>query len=174
MLKKCCICELDFPSTIEFFHRRKSSIDGLRCDCKSCRKEKKKKDYSKPLKKCSNCNIEKPNTNEYFHIKNGGLRARNRSLCKECHKRWCRKNHLLKKYKISEEDYDNLYKEQEGKCKICNVHYNSLVIDHNHNTNQVRSLLCDNCNTGIGMLKENIEIMKSAIEYLKYHNTKTN
>lgn len=45
-----------------------------------------------------------------------------------------------------------------------------LSVDHNHKTGKVRALLCNNCNQGIGKLKDNIDILKLAIEYLEKHN----
>lgn len=41
-----------------------------------------------------------------------------------------------------------------------------LVVDHNHDTGEVRKLLCFECNTGLGFLQENVELLKRAIEYL--------
>ena len=55
-------------------------------------------------------------------------------------------------------------------CPICHKNLNSghitLVIDHNHTTGKVRGVLCDNCNTGIGLFKENPAYMNQAIRYL--------
>jgi hypothetical protein len=56
-------------------------------------------------------------------------------------------------------------------CKICGISQDnlghSLHVDHDHNTLKIRGLLCSQCNTGIGLLKENVEILKSAIFYLE-------
>lgn len=168
--KKCCICEEYLPSTTEFFHRRSTSEDGLRCDCKKCRKEKKLKNYQKDFKLCSGCNLEKPNTNKYYHVRNGGIRARNRSLCRVCHSESMRKNHLLRSYNLTIQDYTNMYNIQKGKCAICNNEYDLLHVDHCHTRCNVRELLCDTCNRGIGYLKEDINILLNAIKYLQKHN----
>lgn len=164
--KKCCICEEELPCTSEFFHRRLSSKDGFRCDCKECRKYKKLKDYNKPFKKCSKCNVEKPNTDEYFNIRNKGVRQRNRSMCKECHMLASKSNHLMKKYSLTIQDYEKMYDSQEGKCTICNEKKDSLVIDHCHTTGEVRSLLCNACNVSIGLLKESSLILFNAALYV--------
>jgi len=42
-----------------------------------------------------------------------------------------------------------------------------LVVDHCHSTGKVRGLLCSNCNRGIGMLQERVDILQNAIDYLK-------
>lgn len=42
-----------------------------------------------------------------------------------------------------------------------------VVCDHNHKTGHPRSWICDSCNTGLGRFKDDIKLLKSAIEYLK-------
>lgn len=46
----------------------------------------------------------------------------------------------------------------------------SLVIDHNHETGNARTWICDSCNTGLGRFKDNIELLKEAINYLKKYS----
>lgn len=78
------------------------------------------------------------------------------------HKRNLRKA----RYELDEETYQNMLTEQKGLCKICKVEMNPPHVDHCHETNKVRGLLCDTCNRGIGFLKEDIKILESAIIYL--------
>jgi len=53
--------------------------------------------------------------------------------------------------------------------KTCYLH-----VDHNHESGEVRGLLCHHCNTGIGAFKEDASLMQKAIEYIEKHNeTKT-
>ena len=83
-----------------------------------------------------------------------------------------RKNHKLKhRYGITIDDYNIMFKEQNGCCWICGIHQQELVkplfVDHCHTTNKVRGLLCQVCNTLLGNAKDNIDILKRAIEYLK-------
>lgn len=86
----------------------------------------------------------------------------------------CRQTIRRAGYNITIDDYDNMYIKTEGKCAICGEHrpqYGQLrhSIDHCHVTGKVRNLLCPNCNTALGKFKENIDIMKKAIEYVKLH-----
>jgi len=82
-----------------------------------------------------------------------------------------RKRILKKKYNITMEEYNKMFADQNGCCKICGDHYSSLahglVVDHCHITGNVRSLLCGRCNTAIGLFKEDVETIKNAIEYLR-------
>ena len=42
-----------------------------------------------------------------------------------------------------------------------------MHIDHCHDTGAVRGLLCHGCNTGIGSLNDDIELLQRAIDYLR-------
>lgn len=64
---------------------------------------------------------------------------------------------------------------QNSKCIICGKKFKNTAdihVDHNHNTKEVRMLLCHKCNTGIGMFNEDTERMEQAIFYLKMFNKK--
>ncbi len=68
------------------------------------------------------------------------------------------------------EEYDKMFDEQQGCCKICktNIRYlnRGLMVDHCHITYKVRGLLCNNCNTILGMAKDNRDILNECINYL--------
>jgi hypothetical protein len=70
-------------------------------------------------------------------------------------------------YGITISEKNHRYREQHGKCLICNQKYSKLEVDHNHNTKKTRGLLCFKCNRGLGCFNENIKILLSAILYLK-------
>lgn len=59
-----------------------------------------------------------------------------------------------------------MYEDQEGKCAICLVFKDKLYIDHCHRTGKLRALLCFGCNSGIGQMKDNAEIVLRAAQYL--------
>jgi len=63
--------------------------------------------------------------------------------------------------------YKKLCDEQELKCAICLCISDKLVVDHHHVTLKVRALLCQQCNKGIGLFREKVEVLNEAIEYLK-------
>lgn len=83
--------------------------------------------------------------------------------CKKCYN----ENTLLRKhqkrYGLSTEQIKEMKK---NGCELCGTHQN-LHIDHNHNTNQVRGVLCTNCNRGLGHFKDSPDLLQKAIEYLK-------
>ena len=85
------------------------------------------------------------------------------------------KAQLKYSYNITLDQYYELLEKQQNKCAICGCkEYEKrwissklpFAIDHNHETNEVRGLLCDNCNVMIGHAHENTIILENAIKYL--------
>ena len=79
---------------------------------------------------------------------------------------------LIRSYGIGIDEYNNLYKKQEGRCAICKRpggtgRAETLVVDHDHETGFIRGLLCPQCNVGIGGLQENKRIIIAALFYLE-------
>lgn len=64
-------------------------------------------------------------------------------------------------------EWDKMFKSQNGCCAVCTNTSKILHVDHCHTTSKVRGLLCYNCNNGIGRLKDSVDILKRAIEYIK-------
>jgi Recombination endonuclease VII len=76
--------------------------------------------------------------------------------------------HLKWAYNLSLETYNILIKTQKGLCAICRKKPTKpFNVDHSHNTNQVRGLLCWTCNLLLGHARDNITILKQAIRYLQ-------
>ena len=80
---------------------------------------------------------------------------------------------------IDDNEYEHMLREQNHCCAICgqkeitkrNKQFKKLAIDHCHQTGRIRGLLCQFCNTGIGYFRESLEILESAINYLKKSKT---
>jgi hypothetical protein len=88
-----------------------------------------------------------------------------------------RNNWLYRNYRITPDKFELMLKNQNNVCAICknnetriNKKLNlikNLSVDHCHKTGKVRGLLCNNCNTSLGRFKDSIELLESAINYLK-------
>jgi hypothetical protein len=80
------------------------------------------------------------------------------------------------RYNLEIEEYNQMFVDCENKCMICGTHNDdlkrTLCVDHNHETGEVRGLLCSPCNSVIGYSHENIDVLYSAIKYLKKFNNK--
>ena len=75
--------------------------------------------------------------------------------------------HLRRKYGITQNEFNALIDFQDNKCAICGDKLDKINIDHNHQTDEVRGLLCSGCNTGLGHLGDDIDGLEKALYYLK-------
>jgi hypothetical protein len=88
-----------------------------------------------------------------------------------------RRYKLKVNFGITLEQYREMFALQDGKCAICRQPEASLMgdkpmelaVDHDHETGEVRALLCGNCNKGLGNFKDSPERLLSAIDYLRSH-----
>lgn len=116
-------------------------------------------------------------------------RLRNPDKMKAAVAKWARDNpehrdRLTRKYRLSvygltPDEYDRLLNSQQNRCAICLTdtptgRWKVFAVDHDHNTGLVRGLLCNECNRGIGLLKDSSDLLKSAYEYINRHDKKTN
>lgn len=77
-----------------------------------------------------------------------------------------REANLKHRYGITLVDYNEMLAEQDSRCKICDLETTGLVVDHCHNSGEVRGLLCSNCNKGLGLFKDSPERMERAAQYI--------
>lgn len=81
---------------------------------------------------------------------------------------------ILKHYGLSIEKYEEMLAKQNNCCAICKTtepggnSTGKWNIDHDHKTGKVRGLLCGACNRGIGMFKDNPDLLESARNYLQF------
>ena len=112
---------------------------------------------------------------EIYYSKNKELiLAKNKKYNKENPDK--RKSAILKyEYGITLDQYNEMFKKQEGKCAICQRHQNKLTrtlcVDHDHKTNKVRALLCLTCNTDVSVVENRLEEMTN---YLNKHRKEVN
>lgn len=154
--------------------------------CKWCNIEKSSEDfYAKGGNKCKACR--KLSDIEYRKINRNRLKEKQRSKYavdpdkyREYARKYREKNKdklkasqrgkwLRLKYKISEEQYNVLFRSQQGVCAICErePENENLSVDHCHITGEVRGLLCSRCNVAIGILGDTSIGVRKALEYLE-------
>ena len=114
---------------------------------------------------CKKCNTDKPLT-KFHHDKR--TPNKRRSTCNDC------RNQHKRVTNISSSHRKDLLEEQNNSCAICGINQSDTVrklsVDHNHETNQVRGLLCNGCNLGLGQFKDSVVFLSYAIEYLERHD----
>jgi hypothetical protein len=81
-----------------------------------------------------------------------------------------RESVLKYKYGIDLKEYNRMWAEQNGLCAICGrpqAGEQVLSVDHDHETEQIRQLLCNSCNTGLGHFHEDKNLFLKAVQYLE-------
>lgn len=146
-LRKCRLCRR--WEVLSNFHKDLSKKDGFRHECKTCRLKQAREYYNTAKRK------------EFVsrYIKLNKTRRRN--------------NTLRYMYNLSIEDYEQMLFRQNGKCAICGKVEERksspfLCVDHCHKTGKIRGLLCHRCNSAIGKLNDDPELLRKAIVYLEY------
>lgn len=88
-----------------------------------------------------------------------------------------KENHLIKTYEITLTQYKDIVLKQNKMCLICEKTAEEatpstprLYVDHDHITKKIRGLLCQKCNSMLGLCRDSVEILEKAIEYLKSNN----
>lgn len=169
-MKVCKTCKKELP--ILCFRRHKTTTDKRHGSCKNCQKLKRKRKEAnnanpnmEGTKTCKRCGS---NKNRRCFVKNKSCKDGLNGWCKDCSKDAL----LISKYDITLNQYNSTLKQQDYKCAICRTdkpggRRNTFVVDHCHSSGNVRGLLCNHCNTGIGKLKDSPELLLKAIEYLK-------
>jgi len=197
-MKKCCKCNVEKPLTE--FYKRKNSKDGFNSWCKKCatkasllhyrtekgretnkraaanyklKNEEKIKQYMEEYRKIKYT----PEYKEEQRQKNKSRYQNNPEKFKkyrESRKEENRENWLKSNFGINLEEYNNMLEKQNHCCDICGLHKSSfirhLAVDHCHTTNKIRGLLCVNCNLAIGNFKDDIIVLKKAINYLQKYS----
>lgn len=137
-------------------------------------------------KVCGKCGQIRPYTDFPKRKRRGG----HDNYCRQCKginkQAWDKENREWKKqyarmrtlqhYGLTVDMYDQMYEQQGGQCAICGQQEKDnnrerLCVDHNHQTGQVRGLLCVACNSYIGHINENIETLQVAMDYIKHWNS---
>jgi len=86
-------------------------------------------------------------------------------------KKYKRTSRFRQIYDLSYEDFLKMWENQNGRCAICGKFFNEpsdACVDHNHKTGKVRGLLCPNCNSALGFLNDDIDLMLKAAVYLRF------
>ena len=156
MTKLCSKCSQE--KAVEDFNKDISRKDGLCSTCKQCISIRIKTKRVVDTEWRNKVNSSSRNYRKMFPQK---IKVSSRNAA------------LKHKYGISQEMYLYLLKLQDNKCAICltsvpKTYGNTFfAVDHDHETGKVRGLLCLECNSGIGKLKDNADILRSAIKYLE-------
>jgi hypothetical protein len=145
--KKCAECSR--RKHIDQFYRFEASPDGRQRICKACSAEQAQRYRTSP---------------------NGRARVLKASLV----------FNLRSHFGLTQKTYMAMHTAQSGLCAICKKPESAsrlgttrrLGVDHDHVTNEVRELLCEACNHGIGKFRDDPELLEAAAAYLRKHRSR--
>lgn len=165
VVKTCSTCKV--VKSLEDYHRNRSTKDGRVSMCKPCNIIKSQKYYRNNIelsrKKAREYRRKAWATNKEHQKKvRDAYRANNPERLRE----WQRRGHFKFQYGVTPEWVDARIKAQNSQCLLCD-RKTDLVVDHNHNTKEVRGLICNPCNMFVGFIEKNEIILDKYKEYLK-------
>jgi hypothetical protein len=165
-MKKCSICKE--VKNKESFPFQNKKLGKIMAACKQCTSIKRA-DFRK-----ENNDIQKIKDKENYQK----TKKRRIEYAREYRKKYperTRATNWKSKYGISTHDFYSMLNDQDGKCAICSRTMNDygkiFCVDHDHLTGEIRGLLCDPCNYGLGFYEKHKD---KYINYLKKNNKQLN
>lgn len=179
----CCQCR-ERPATVRMGGKASGNL------CRECKNDREYARRGKPCRRCGSVKVI-----DRSGVRGKGLcgacrgfcpgclanpRAeRSHGYCADCRQKRQRALCLRRSYGLSLREWEDLYRRQDGACAICLASFPSLeqlaafsalrrdvATDHCHRTGRVRGLLCNGCNLGIGLMKDNADALRRAAAYL--------
>jgi hypothetical protein len=146
-MKRCSKCGEEKP--LEEFSPSPRTSTGRRPECKACNRLYQRERRAKDPEKVR------------------AITRRSRMRNATASASW-----TLRKYGVTAGDYFGIVAAQGGVCAICgkpesDPRRSRLSLDHNHTTGQIRGALCSRCNTAIGLLGDDPELIDTAAAYLR-------
>jgi len=180
MLKVCTKCGLEKDENYFYYRSRISKLRHAQCkECTSNEvseyqrtekgQEVRKKAYTKYASKSSSKIKAAKRQAEYRNNNREDYLEKQRIYREQPHVKEQIKNRLLMyKYGITLKEKKTMWKEQNKKCLICfkDIDFKEAVVDHDHETGEIRGILCNNCNAMIGFAADDTGVLESAINYL--------
>ena len=167
--KKCKFC--GFEGAVENFktghrlclecHAKYEKDRKQTPECKARRKERYREDI------------------DVSRERNRKYRQENRDKILQDRREWYKENKTkvsdqvkLRTYNVTREEFEAMKNRCDNKCEICMEVFSTPYIDHCHITGCARGLLCQKCNSAIGFLKDDVDLVKSAVRYLEKYSGK--
>jgi len=158
-VKRCKRCGEIKP--LSEFYRATGMADGHRSECKTCHKTKQQAWYQ-ANRRHAIAQVKRWQQENKNHLHEYRREYRQRRKTEE------RDAYLRRRFGITQADYDALLAEQGGGCAICGKPPGkiSLHVDHDHETGEVRGLLCVGCNNALGQFRDDTALLQRAIGYV--------
>jgi hypothetical protein len=158
-VKRCNKCGEVKP--LAEFYDEKSGRDGKRPECKPCNLAARRRWYQANRAKAIAHVVKWQQDNRERY--NASQRAyKRKNADKE------RESHLRRKFGLTQAEYEERLAEQDGGCAVCGdrPRKTSLHVDHDHDTGEIRGLLCMRCNNALGLFREQTQLLENALRYV--------
>jgi hypothetical protein len=180
MLKLCPDCGVEKPTGA--YGRNKSRPDGLSFYCLECNRRrngawyrqsraamgKSVRDHSwipEGFRWCPGCRQAVAHE-DFSH--NSKQASGFGSLCLICHRKSSSDAYWKRRYGLTRADVSELRAGQGDACAICGAPHPEHL-DHDHLTGRIRALLCQRCNQGLGLLRDDSALLRAAADYVEEH-----
>ncbi|WP_089403800.1 endonuclease domain-containing protein [Geodermatophilus saharensis] len=180
MEKQCPSCgEHKSPSQ---FGRNRSLSDGLSFYCLACNRARNHRWYRDSRRRqgkevrdlswvpdghrwCPVCRQAVPHPQ---YVRSSRTASGFGSRCKSCHNATNKAAYRQRQYGMSDAELGELRVEQGDRCAICGEP-DPQHLDHDHRTGRVRQWLCQRCNHGLGLLRDDPAVLHAAAGYVERH-----
>jgi Autographiviridae endonuclease VII len=160
-LKICQKCGV--LKSLEDFQAHADCRDGRRPECRICDSKQRRE------RRAANRDLANTKMRAYCAANRERVNQQS-SRYYHANREWARLQVTLKRYNLTLDQYHALQERQDFSCAICGDELQDgrygTHVDHNHDTNRVRGLLCNGCNLGIGHFKERAGALISAARYV--------
>jgi len=109
------------------------------------------------------CSLCKASKDETQFSKQAKSKTGRQTYCKPCAK----DIKYRSRYGLTSQEVGHMLNAQRHTCAVCTSSLSSFVVDHDHSTGEVRSLLCNACNVMLGQARDNPSILRMGAEYLE-------
>lgn len=179
-MKRCPACESELPDSA--FGRNRSLPDGLSFYCLACNRDRNNRWYRDHRRRqgkevrdhswipdgfrwCPSC---KQAIAHEEYARNSRTPSGFGSRCKRCKSAADSAAYFLKHYKLTRAAVERMREAQSNLCAICGDP-DPQHLDHDHATGTIRRLLCQRCNHGLGLFRDDPYLLHVAALYVEGH-----
>ena len=158
-MKRCKKC--GEVKSLDDFYRATGMKDGHRSECKGCHQAQQQRWYAANREKAiADVKRWQQENKEHLHAYRREYRQRRKVEQRDAY--------LRRTFGFSHAEYENLLALQGGGCRICGKRPGKIAlhVDHDHETGEIRGLLCVGCNNALGQFGDDVGLLMRAGEYV--------
>ena len=184
MVKTCPKC--GETKAAEDFGRNRTQADGLSFYCLSCNRQRNRRWYRDARRRqgrevrdhswvpdgfrwCPSCREAVAHEDYVRSVRTASGFG---SQCKACKRVADMDRYYARRYGLDRAGIDDLRARQSDMCALCGD-LRPGDIDHDHETNMVRALLCERCNLALGLFRDDPSLMRAAADYVELHRLRS-